>query len=293
MALTLGQLSLRLLKTPAGRAVDRVLLVGLINDVYEIIGRAHPWMRLQDNDAQIQTVAIYSNGSITVFRNLELILLTDGTFTSAMDGRRMRVEAGQEYYRFIFDTDNSGYVDRPYEGDSNLAASYQLIKAIYDLPAGCEVIESIKTFYDDEPLARVTQEVLDREDTSRQQTGRPQAFAPFEDSNGLQRIELWPAPEDAEGLVLRYTAKFTRLTTQSSSFLDWVPEGLLFAGCMAMLEGRAVETDPHFSSQLQQLIRQDTRRMPPTQLRMSRQFTDHRRARAFGYSHTEERKRQM
>lgn len=293
MATTLGQLSLRISKTAIGQGVDRVLLLGAINDAYEEIGRSHEWMLLEDNDSELVMVEALNLTNIEVNQGSADVNNESGNFNPAQTGYRFRMTGDGPYYIFTYASISTGTLERAYEGTGNNDKSGKLFQPLYSLPAGCDVVEAIKSLSSSRPLEQVSQGYLDDLDPQRTVYGAPQYWAPYEVLNGVQRIEVYPAPEFAATLIARHTMKFSRLTSPSSTFLDWVPEGLLFAGALMYLGDGS--QGANFARQLEQLIRKDNRRRPPQQIRMAPEFTAHRARRRLGEDDLTEyrRNRQM
>lgn len=282
---------MRIAKTDFGAGKDRTLIVGAINDAYEEIGRRHPWTRLKDTDTELVLVPIYETGTVELTEGATTVALTGGTFTSLMTGRRLRVNERPEYYIFTYSGATAGSIERAYEGDSGDGQSFKLFSPVYALPSGCDVIKSIKSLSQADPLEEVTQEELDRRDPERQSYGQPLLWAPYEDANNLLRIEVWPAPERVETLVANIISKVTRLTTASQTFFDWIPEALLFQGAMMYLGDGGAAT--HFERLLATEIRRDTDRMAKKQIPMAPEFTAHRRYRASEQLNNFRRRNQM
>jgi hypothetical protein len=269
---------MRIAKTGLGAATDRTLLLGAINDAYEEIGKRHPWSRLRDTDTELVMVPIYETGTVELTAGATTVALTGGTFTSLMTGRRLRVSARPEYYQFTYSGAAAGSIERNFEGDTGSGQSFELFQPIYALPTGCDVIKSIKSLSQPDPLTEVTQEELDRRDPERASYGRPSLWAAYEDANNLMRIEAWPAPELAETLIANITLKFTRLTSASQTFFDWLPEGLLYQGAMMMLGDP--NAPAHFERLLGAEIRRDCARMGASRIKQADEFTAHRRYRS-------------
>lgn len=112
---------------------DEDLLNRYINNRLQAMMSEFPWTRL-DSQTTIQVPAFYDEGTIAVSEGDTALTLTDGTFTAAMDGRRIRIASRQEFYTFNFLTGSTGELDRDYEGDDETEATFRIWQAIFTLP---------------------------------------------------------------------------------------------------------------------------------------------------------------
>lgn len=293
---TFGELRARLLKLPYGAGTDLDLLDGLLNDRYISILRWHPWTRLEAR-SYILTTAIYSTGTIAVTNADDDITGTSTVWTTAMNGRKIRIANRDESYTFTYVTATTATIDPVYEGDTATAATYKIHQPIYALPSDLDTIQSIRVPGADDDLDEIDPEALDQIDPTRSTYGRPLTYARTEDtSQNLPQIELWPIPEDAEALPIRYIEKMTRLTEGDAEFPNWVSTEAIYKGTEADLLGAARRlgeaqlAESRFGALVQAMIREDNRRRIPEQLRMADRFTQHRKERALGHSLADKRR---
>lgn len=290
MAFTLGDARFRIAKTPGGEGVDQDYLDSVINEVYATILRSYPWKRLTVTTT-LQTTAIYDTGTVAVTNGANTVVLTSGTFTSAMTGRDFRVDGNNEFYTFTFVDATNGTIDRNYEGTTATAGTYRIFKRIYALASTVSVVQSLKVFGLDADLDETDQEQLDEMDASRLTYGRPETFALFDDDAStppVSQIELWPIPEDAEGLPLRYTKAPPVLSVPSDNILPWVSYECLIAGVKAEL---GIGSEDKFLILLRAAQSEENRRIQPQQIKMADRFVRHREERAAGTTLAEWRRR--
>lgn len=302
MAETFGGLELRLSQLPHGASIHQDVLDGFVNDRTQALIAFHPWQRLNVN-AMLQTPASFTTGTVAVANGSTSVVLTGGSFTSAMTGRRFRADNQPQFYTFTFVDANDGTIDRPYEGPTVTAGAVNIWQAIYVLPENVDFFQSIECPRLLIDLDQTTQELLDLNDAGRQlipdQIGTgpgvlaPLQFAPYQDDpvSGNSQIELYPGPVVAEGLPTRYRAKLVRFnsdTDAAKAFPDWIDTGVIAAGVeadlyalagnMAMVEKK----EKDWENGLMRMVTQDNQRVVPQQMRMASRWVQHRIDRATG-----------
>jgi len=265
MAETFGNVRGRLLKLPHGAGTDLDALNGIINDRYMEIMRHYEWSLLKEVDTILQLVAIYDTGTIAVTEGSANITGTGTTWTAGMTGRRIRPVEREEWYTFTYISPTSGTLDRVYDGDTDAAASYKIFKSIYALASDVGTIDSLRDINSGAPLEKKSRDFLDSIDPSRRTYGTELFyFAQYEDASGIQQIELWPIPEEAEGLPYSYKPTVARLSSTSATFVEWLSIECLVAGCEASLYG--LKKDPimsaskyaEFQHLLSEMVREDS-----------------------------------
>lgn len=224
MSKTLGQLQVRLAKTPQGAGVDGLLLRSYINaKIREIIER-NDWLRLIKTGT-LQTVAPYDTGTLAVTNGLNTLTLTGGTFIAGMTGRPIRIANRPESYIFTYLSASTGTLSRVYEGDTDTAAAFKMFKNVYAAPSDLDRIESIKVPRTGRDLDQCGREYLDERDAARTQYGAAEKYALYDDSSDatpLVQIELWPIPDRAEGLPIRYRVLVAELAATGDTLAGWI-----------------------------------------------------------------------
>lgn len=285
MSETLGELQLRLSKTPVGAGIDAEVLLGYINDRIEQICRSRFWTRLE-KQSTLQTVGQYITGTVAI-----VVGATAGTgagtvFTSLMTGRLIRIANLIEFYEFTYVSATSFTIERPYEAANNaVAAAFTLWQPVYELPAEVAEIRSLRnpTFGFD--LNEQSREWLDRHAAARLLIESPRVFVPAEDSaNGLTQIELYPGPIDAIGLPMRYRAQAPRYGIDDTGvgFPDWFSGAAVYAGVLADLyrlqdeQQRAMAEEARYEKLRMEMAGEDARKTPVSESHIADRYTRHR-----------------
>lgn len=290
MAETLGQFQGRISKYPVGAGVDAEVLLGIINDRIEEICRSRPWTRLEKQSV-LQTVAAYTTGTVTIDAGATSGTGDGTTFTSAMTGRLIRFNNLLEIYEFTYVGAGAFTIDRALEGDDDLEdVTFRIWQPVYELPSDLAEIKSLRNPTIGIDLEQFDREWLDRNATTRMNYGPPRLYVPAEDSaNELPQIELYPGPEDAVGLPMRYRAQpplFADVADTSVEFPDWFSIPAMTAGVLADLyeltgdPNTAQLWESKFQRRVMEMANEDARRMPPTVMGQADRYTAHRAARA-------------
>lgn len=296
MTQTIGDFTSNLSKLPIGAGVDPELLYQFLNNRLQQMGIRHPWTRLSNVTATLEVPEKYDTGTIAILNGATSGTLTDGTFTAAMDGRRIRIGANDEFYIFTFVTGSTFTIDRDFEGEDETEATFRIWQAVFALPTDLDVLESISVPRLGYELDPISQEQLDEADASRRIYAEvalgPTVFVLTEDSAaGLAQVELWAGPSVAEGLPIRYNAKiitYVYPTDTTTEFPSWVSLPALWEGVQGDLYGLAGNQAAKQSQEvvwnalLDQAVQQDCRRIPPQAMKMAPQYEEHRFARAQG-----------
>jgi hypothetical protein len=288
---TLGQFQHRISKTPVGAGIDQELLIGFINDRIEAICRSRPWTRL-DKQSILQTVVAYTTGTVTIAAGATSGTGVGTTFTSAMTGRLIRFAELLEIYTFTFVSTTAFTIDRALEGDDDQSAvSFRIWQPVYELPNDLGTILSLRNPTIGRDLDEYEREWLDRNAASRFSYGPPTLYVPAEDSsNDLPQIELYPGPEDAVGMPMRYQARPPLFTVEpidtDEQFADWVSVPCVFAGVMADLHtmmrepGLAKTYEDKYDARLMDMAGEDARRMQTSTPQTADRYRAHRADRA-------------
>lgn len=283
--ITFGQLRLEALKLPHGAGTDKVTLNRLINTRRREILDQMGFTRREKTD-NIITVAEYNTGTVEFTQGSDTITGTGTTWTSAMTGRRIRKFGENSYYTFTYVSGTEGTLDRVYEGDTDSEASYSLTLSNYALPSDLDVLWSIKNIHTGTDMGEISRELLDQKDPSRLLVGEPCEWSHFdEDSNGLPQVELYPTPQYARQLPIRYKFK-DELAASSDALQGFESPGAILAGVEADLYALAGQPamfqlkEARFRSLVSDLVRVETSRTAPQQLQMDSAYIRHRRGRA-------------
>jgi hypothetical protein len=284
--MTLGTLKLRLLKQFPGLDLD--VLDGFIADRHSEILQELLWSR-RDAAGIIMTVAPYATGTVAVVQGSAAVALTGGTWVAGMTGRQFRVDGQAEAYTFTRTGAATGTLDRPYEGDSAAAGTYNIFRSVYTLPADCRVVEddAFSTY----ALTRLSRPALNAAAPGRPAYGTPQIWASYLDDASTppnMQVELYPIPDAAIGIPFVYTAEASVPGSSSTAFAAWMePSTALVEG----VTGKILRT-PQFKdlagaqlamveskNALATMRNNEAQRLPHTQMELSSYYTAHRRRR--------------
>lgn len=282
MSRTWGQIRYELTKGNPG--VDLELVNGWIKSSYREILDHRKWPLLEDQDADIVTVAPYRTGTVAVTNGLNTVTGTGTTFTSAMTGRRFRVLGRYELYTFTYVSATSGTLDRVYEGDTDTAATYEIFQNVFTLESDVGVLNGVTNPYLSWDMTKYTSQRLDDEDASRLTFGHATVFVPLSKTT----VELYPIPDAAYSYPYRYAPDPTEFSGSNTTVtpLAWVTDDLIIAGVQYRILRNAKDysgadrEESRFQRLLVQLSDKESRRAGPTPIRMEPQYTFHRRIRA-------------
>ncbi len=107
-----GQVRMRLVQLLPG--IGNELIDGWMMDVYTEILSLIPWKR-QESESVIQAPVGYSAGSVSAAQGNPAITGAGTNWTSAMNGRMIRINQTQEYYQFAQESATTANLDRPFE----------------------------------------------------------------------------------------------------------------------------------------------------------------------------------
>jgi hypothetical protein len=281
---TFGEIRFQLQKEFPG--LDADVLDFWITERYRDILRSLAWRRLRVQ-AVIQTPDAYETGTVAVTNGSDALTLTGGTWTSAMTGRGIRIAADNEYYQFTFASSTTGTLDRNYEGTTDADATYKLFQSVYVLPADCRELHSIRVLDSPRDLDQWSQETLDEAAPHRIKYGTPRAYAPHMDnasSPSRIQVELYPIPDDVMSLPYWYTQDPTLFSASGTAdfFAPWLlPNALVEQVRSLALRKERDYTGAQLASQeatvaMQEMIREEARRIGTTPLKMAGVHTRHR-----------------
>jgi hypothetical protein len=282
MSRTWGQIRYELTKGNPG--VDLELLNGWIKSAYQEILDHRKWPLLEDQDADIVTVAPYRDGTVSLTNGSTTVTGTDTTFTSAMTGRRFRVTGRYEIYTFTYVGATSGTLDRNYEGDTDTEATYEIFKSVFSLESDVGVLNGVTNPYLGIDMTKYTSQRLDDEAAGRSTFGHSSVFVPLSKTT----VELYPIPDAVYSYPYRFSPDPTEFSgsNTTASPLAWITDDAIIAGAQYRILRNAKDyagadrEESRFQRMLMQLSDKESRRAGPTPIRMEPQFTTHRRIRA-------------
>ncbi|MFH1110988.1 MAG: hypothetical protein V1790_17585 [Planctomycetota bacterium] len=289
---TFGEFQFQCQKRHSG--LDPDILQSFINERLRRIARRIPWQQTKIQDA-ISTVAQYTSGTVAATLGGDGIEGTATVWTSDMDGCSIRIGNDSAYYEFIYSAPGAGFLDRDYEGATNLLATYSIWRNIFPLPADCREFLGMRCPGRSRPLDRVSMEELDAIDPNRVSTGNPLRYAPHMDDRSSpkkQQVEVHPVPIEVMALPYWYLqdpAMFDVADTDGY-IPSWVNPDVLYAGVTAdalFKEKDYAGADRAEAAYLRganEMLAAECAKMPAAQIRMADRFARHRELRGVARS---------
>lgn len=225
-------------------------ILALAQNRYEEFYETWLWSRRQ-RDFVISLVAPVESDettTLTVNNGSAAISALGTPFTSAMDGRLIRIEDSEEYYTFGFLTTSTGTLqdgsggDAPWIGENNADATWIISKVQYALPSDAAQIISLAT--DQYQIREMDggRSRLDLLDPGRITTdSRPTHWVYASvNSDNVKMIEVWPVPTTVRLLRGQYLrdAPILDLTTT----IDVPVPILVYATAADCFAARAAKT---------------------------------------------------
>lgn len=243
---TYGQIRLRAAKEAPG--VDQELLDGYLCDRYTAILDKLRWNR-QKTQYTFQTTAPYNTGTLTLTNGLNTVVLTGGTFTSAMSGLTLLVGGRSEPYTFTYTGGTTGTLDRAFDGATLSTYTYVLVQSIFTLPSTTRLFESVRCLDNANELDMMTRSALNESLASRPGfafpaslggsspfVGAPVICAPAFDTSSnppQMQLELVPAPDKVYTMAVDLVSEASTSTgtapASSVTLLPWVRPACLTA----------------------------------------------------------------
>ena len=248
----------------------------------------------------INTVAEITSDSVTVTVGSTTVTETtsDSKWTSAINGRKFRADSREEYYEISTYANgnlDTFVLDRAYEGSTATAQGYSIFQDTYSIPSDARSVLSITRLNSGLQLRPVTLADISLGFPHRPDIGEPLYWALGErSSTDVYQVVLYPAPEDAEGLIVTYLEETPSLANASTSLIEQVPSSLLRDGMMADYwlwrasghdsTGNELQFsgtyEQKFEKQLQEMIVREVRNIPAKGIRLAERFYAHRAMRA-------------
>ncbi len=201
-------------------------LIATINREQRAVARSRRW-RFYQTLYSFDLTPAYTTGTIDVTEGATTVTGTDTVWTSAMEGRKIKVSGGSAV--FTVDSVTSATeleLDREYSGDTDTGLGYIIWQETYNLPSDIMFLKAIRnaatstTLEEESPTHYIKEWAL----LSAASATSPCSYTAWGQSNGVWQFKIRTAPEDAEQLDVYYYRKPTDVTAPASE-LD-VPEYL-------------------------------------------------------------------
>ena len=178
-----------------------------INTAYDTIGDevAYLWDG-QREENYITLTEDYQTGTIAVTNNSTTITGTSTVWTSAMDGRKIKILGSDEIYTFTYVSATSGTLDKAYLGDTDTSTTYVLWKEAYLLRTNVVDDKHFKAWWNRNGVPVYLTRALDDTWQAGDKTTTPTIPTKFRlyDRNNSNQVYLEINAPDDEGRYLNY-----------------------------------------------------------------------------------------
>ena len=176
-----------------------------VNTRYRVLAGKRSWNWLI-KDSILQTVTEVTTGTVSIANASASITFSSGPALSAT-GWFIRFGSDESWYEVSGHTagQTAATLTTPYLGTTDAAATYVLRKVYYTLPSDCGKLLDMRQTESDAKVRYVPYRLLDRYVPDRTASGTP-AFYTITGltSARLYKVELYPVPDQAINLQLRY-----------------------------------------------------------------------------------------
>lgn len=265
-----------------------------------------PWNFLT-KEATFSTVAAITAGTVTLTAGSATVSETTTNangWSSAVEGRYFRRDGDSEFYPI--DTFTNGAPDtltlnRVYEGTSGTVLGYTIFQRYYSLATDCRTVLGMCVIDSPTPMLEVSQTEIDDGLVNRPTIGSPPTVWALtgRDSADSLRVEVYPIPDEAHGILYHYLQKTPTLGDQDTDIIPYVNYQLLRAGWLADYWGyRAAQTDApatafqfaqkfevEYEMRCREMIAREAPNFPPQRMKFMPRFIRHRRSK-FGRDRT-------
>lgn len=271
---------------------DALLAMSWLQSRYAMVLERAPWPFLL-KETTFQTVPEITAGTVTVTLGSPTVtesLSNANGWSASVVGRYYRKDGDSEFYEI------TGYGDtnpdtltlsRNYEGSSGTLQGYSITQRIYSLASDCREVVWMTVIDSPQPMERAGIGELDRAFTNRPQVGSPPSvWAPIgRDASDIMRIELYPIPDEAHGILYHYL-QTTPTLTSGTTLMPQVNHALLRAGWLAdYWAWRAAHDDAPagallasgtyeqaFNLRMQEMIIREVGNFPTTPMRLANRY---------------------
>lgn len=271
--------------------IEQDLLTSFLQGAYNHILDQRAWSGL-NYAATIQTTGQYITGTVTLTNGANTVTGSGTTFTSGMTGRRFKASGRNEWYTFTYVSSTSGTLDRNYEGDTISGASYAIYQPIYQLDVTLKYLQIAANPSGKDVLQQVDPEKIVEYETTAATIGTPGCFAVYPPTDEAtypiyQRIQLYPAPEDSVGLLVRgqLSPVFFDGSNTGSYPLSFVSTDAILAWARYRCAQIAKDVNTaqaalgEYNTFVNDMHLVENQRIGPQRMEMASPFTSHRRQR--------------
>ena len=296
---TLGSFFQQVMRECGDHPCDPLLGQQWLQDRYASVLERAPWPFLI-REATFNTTAEITAGTVIV--TLGSATVTEVTsnangWSSSVEGRYFRRDGDSELY--LIDTFGNANPDtltlnRVYEGTTSTSTQYVICQRLYSLAADCRMVLNMSVIDSPSPMIEVSQMQMDDAILNRPMVGSPPRYwAPIgRDSSDLMRVELYPIPDEAHGILYHYIQSTPTVADQDAPIIANVNHSVLRAGWMSNYWAwRAAHDDApterclemskryelEFERRLQEMVIRECPNWAPQPLRFRHRVWRHRR----------------
>lgn len=229
-----------MMREAGDRPPDVLLAKDWLQNRYATVLERAPWPFLLKEDT-FNTVAEVTAGTVTLTLGSATVTETTSNqngWSSSLIGRYFRPTPDSEFYEITaYGNVNPDTItlERVYEQDSDTEVSYSIFQRFFSLAS--DVREVLELTYLNSPgvIEKVTQSDLDMNFPNRPQVGsKPSYWAMAGADSSLNlRVELYPVPDVANGVLYRYIQTTPSLSDADASIIPQVDARILRAGWLS------------------------------------------------------------
>lgn len=302
---TAGSLREQIIRECGDYPPDVVLYQSWLQGRYAQVLERHPWPFLI-KEATFSTVAAITAGTVTVTNGSATVTETTSNangWSSSVEGRYFRRDGDTEFYPI--DTFGNANPDtltlnRVYEGSTGSTIGYTIFQRFYSLASDCRQVIYMIGINEQTEMIQVSQTDLDIGVASRPAEGNPPtvwAMAGRDSSDNI-RIEIYPIPDVARGILYHYFQETPSLGDDDAAIIAQVDTRMLRSGVMAdywIWRGAMKDAPEHcltfsqrfeseFEKRLAEMLIREMGNFPPATLRYHPSRWAHRQQGKFSHS---------
>lgn len=264
---------------------------------YATVLERFPWSFLI-KEATFQTVTAITAGTVTVTNLSATVTETTSNangWSSSVETRYFRRNGDNEFY--LIDTFGNANPDtltlnRVYEGATGSTIGYAIFQRFYSVASDCREILRVIDINAGHVLQEFSQTEMDESFANRPAEGNPpKAWAQAgRDSSNVTRIELYPIPDEAVGILYHYLQQTPTLSDHDSTILPQVDLRVMRAGWLADYWGwkagqsnatgqelnLSQKYEQEFERRLVELMARECTNLPPSKIRFRSGAVRHR-----------------
>ena len=212
--------STTLLTLLTGSKVTTAELGSLYNLSYRSIIESWDWSA-RKAETLVTTVAPYSTGTITATQASTTVTGSSTVWTSAMTGRKIRIDDEDVFYTFTYVSATSGTLDKAWAVATTSAASYEIFEYVYDVDSTAGEVGQVLMPNEGHPFAERSLDWVTARDPARRGVGTPLVWVPHGlDSSGNYQIEFWPRYDTASIIRIPYYKRVDDIASSTKPIIQ-------------------------------------------------------------------------